>query len=175
MPLLHLKLKCSVEGGNECEVNLAHEIRSQVFRYKKSLISVIPDENNSADHDGDGSNTDMFPEGCVMLDLPFFTGFEITSNVGAGGLLPVCCVSKAGQYSASSASEARRLDMASDYHINLKAEVVPAKFIVKVLKADGLTPQPMTLKTLGGQTDAETGHVRQVDLFFEYESNNQYF
>jgi hypothetical protein len=165
MPLLHLKLKPMVEGGNECEVNLAHEIRSQVFRYKKSLISVIPDESGSADHDGDGSNTDMFPEGCVMLNLPFFTGFEITSNVGAGGLLPVCCVSKAGQYSASSSSEARRLDMESDYHINLKAEVIPA----------GLPPQPMTLKTLGGQTDAETGHVRQVDLFFEYESNNQYF
>ena len=175
MPLLHLKLTPIVEGGSECEVNLAHEIRSQVFRYKKSLISVIPDENNSADHDGDGSNTDMFPEGCVMLNLPFFTGFEITSNVGAGGLLPVCCVSKAGQYSASSASEARRLDMESDYHINLKAEVIPAKFMVKVLKADGITPQPMTLKTLGAQTDAETGHVRQVDLFFEYESNNQYF
>ena len=175
MPLLHLKLTPLVEGGNECEVNLAHEIRSQVFRYKKSLISVIPDENNSADHDGDGSNSDMFPEGCVMVNLPFFTGFEITSNVGAGGLLPVCCVSKAGQYSASSASEARRLDMESDYHINLKAEVIPPSFVVKVYKADGITPQPFTLKTLGAQTDAETGHARQIDLFFEYETNNQYF
>ena len=175
MPLLHLKLKPMVEGGNECEVNLAHEIRSQVFRYKKSLISVIPDEDTTADADGDGEPMDMFPEGCVMLNLPFFTGFEITSNVGAGGLLPVCCKAEAGQYSASNTQEARRLDMESDYHINLKAEVIPAKFIVKVLKADGITPQPMTLKTLGGQTAAETGYVRQVDLFFEYESNNQYF
>jgi len=175
MVLLHLKLIPTVEGGNECSVNLSHEVRSQVFRYKKSLISVIPDENTSADHDGDGSNSDMFPEGAVMVDLPFFTGYEITSNVGGGGLLPVCCASKAGQYSSSSGSEARRIDMESDYHINLKSEVIPARFNVKVFKSDGITPQPMTLKTLGGQTDAETGHVRQIDLFFEYESNNQYF
>jgi len=175
MPLLHLKLTPRVEGGNECEVDLQHEIRSQVFRYKKSLISVIPDESGSADHDGDGSNTDMFPEGCVMIDLPFFTGFEITSNVGAGGLLPVCCTAKPGQYSSSSSSEARRADMESDYHINLKAEIIPPQFVVKVFKSDGITPQPMTLKTLGGQTDGETGHVRQIDLFFEYESNNLFF
>lgn len=175
MPLLHLKLTPRVEGGNECEVDLAHEIRSQVFRYKKSLISVIPDEDISADHDGDSDPMDMFQEGCVMIDLPFFTGFEITSNVGAGGLLPVCCRAGAGQYGASNTQEARRLDMESDYHINLKAEVIPPKFVVKVFKSDGITPQPMTLKTLGGQTDAETGHVRQIDLFFEYESNNLFF
>ena len=175
MVLLHLQLKPLVEGGNECAVHLSHEVRSQVFRYKKSLISVIPDENTSADHDGDGSNYDMFPEGTIMVDLPFFTGYEITSNVGGGGLLQVCCVSKAGQYSAVGISEARRLDLASYYHINLKSEVIPARFNVKLFKNDGITPQPMTLKTLGAQTDAETGHVRQVDLFFEYESNNQYF
>lgn len=175
MPLLHLKLKPKIEGGNECEIDLAHEIRSQVFRYKKSLISVVPDEDQSADHDGDGDNKDMFPEGCVMVDLPFFTGFEITSNVGAGGLLPVCCKAEAGQYGASNTQEARRLDMMADYHINLKAEIIPPKFVVKVYQADGITPQPMTLKTLGAQTDAETGHVRQIDLFFEYETNNLFF
>jgi len=175
MPLLHLKLKCRVEGGNECEVDLQHEIRSQVFRYKKSLLCVIPDENTGADGDADGSNLDMFPEGCVMVDLPFFTGFEITSNVGAGGLLPVVAQSIAGQYSASSASEARRLDMACDYHINLKAELIPPKFVVKVFKADGITAQPMTLKTVGGQAASDTGFVRQIDLFFEYESNNLFF
>ena len=174
MPLLHLKLTPIVEGGNECEVNLAHEIRSQVFRYKKSLISVIPDENVAADHDGDSDNLDQFPQGCIMIDLPFFTGFEITSNVGAGGLLPVC-VKGRDSWLGSTGLTQQRADFESDYHINLKAEVIPAKFRVKVLKADGITPQPMTLKTRGAQTDAETGHVRQVDLFFEYESNNQYF
>ena len=65
--------------------------------------------------------------------------------------------------------------MESDYHINLKSEVIPPKFVVKIFKNDGITPQPMTKKTLGAQTDAETGHVRQIDLFFEYETNNLFF
>lgn len=174
MPLLYLKLKPTVEGGNTCEVQLQHEIRSQVFRYKKSLLCVIPDEDTSADADGDGEPSDMFPEGALMVDLPFFSGFEITSNVGAGGLLPVVAQSTAGQYSASNSLEARRADMMCDYHINLKAEFIPPKFVVKVFKADGITPQPMTLKTLGAQTAAESGYVRQIDLFFEYETNNLY-
>ena len=175
MPLLHLKLLPIAEGSNVCEISLPHEIRSQVFKYKKSLISVIPDENTSADGDGDGDPSDMFPEGCVMIDFDFFTGYEITSNVGGGGLLPVVCKAQAGQYSASNAQEARRMDMEADYHINLKAEEIPSKFRCKVLKADGRTPQPFTLKTLGTQTANETGYARQIDLFFEYETNNLFF
>lgn len=175
MPLLHFRLLPIEEGSNECEVSLPHEVRSQILKYKKSIISCIPDENTSSDIDGDGDALDMFPHGSVMIDLPFFTGYEITSNVGGGGLLPVSTTSKAGQYAASSASEARRADYESDYHINLKAEEIPSKFRCKVLKADGRTKQPMTLKTLGAQSDAETGFVRQIDLFFEYETNNLFF
>ncbi len=175
MPLLHLQLLPIAEGSNVCEVILPHEIRSQVFKYKKSLITVIPDENTSADADADGDNNDMFPAGCVMVDLPFFTGYEITSNVGGGGLLPVVCKAEAGQYSASSTLEVRRSDMEADYHINLKAEEIPSKFRCSVLKADGRTPQPFTLKTLGSQSVGETGFVRQIDLFFEYETNNLFF
>ena len=175
MPLLHFQLLPIAEGSNICEVSLPHEVRSQILKYKKSLISCIPDENQLQDGDGDGDNSDMFPAGCVMVDLPFFTGYEITSNVGGGGLLPVVCKAEAGQYSASFSSEARRADMEADYHINLKAEEIPSKFRCKVLKADGRTKQPMTLKTLGSQSDTETGFVRQIDLFFEYETNNLFF
>jgi hypothetical protein len=176
MPLLHLKLLPIAEGSNECEINLPHEIRSQVFKYKKSLISVIPDENVAADADGDSDNLDLFPQGCVMVDLPFFTGYEITSNVGGGGLLPICCGNGGrGSWMGSTSLTQRRTDMESEYHINLKAEEIPSTFRCRILKADGLTPQPMTLKTLGGQTDTETGFVRQIDLFFEYETNNLFF
>tara|TARA_R110000772_G_scaffold49530_1_gene114059 strand:+ start:663 stop:1187 length:525 start_codon:yes stop_codon:yes gene_type:complete len=174
MPLLHLKLIPLKEGGNECEVNLPHEIRSQVFKYKKSLISVIPDENVASDADGDGENLDLFPQGCVMCDLPFFTGYEITSNVGGGGLLPIV-VGGRGSWLGSTALTQRRADFESEYHINLKSEEIPSVFRCKVLKADGLTAQPMTLKTVGGQSDAESGFVRQIDLFFEYETNNLFF
>mgnify|MGYP003649080536 CR=1 FL=1 len=176
MVLLHLQLKPKVEGGNVCEVHLSHEVRSQVLKYKKSLISVVPDENVASDADGDSENLEFFPHGCIMLDLPFFSGYEVTSNVASGGLLPVVCDDggRSG-WMGSTGITSRRADFHTDYHINLKAEVIPARFNVKVFKADGITPQPMTLTTIGSQNDTNTGQVRQIDLFFEYETNNQFF
>lgn len=174
MPLLHLQLLPIAEGSNVCEVSLPHSIRSQHLKYKKSLISVIPDNNVASDIDGDSENLDLFPQGCVMIDLPFFTGYEITSNVGGGGLLPVC-VRGRESWMGSTALTQQRADFNTDYHISLTAEEIPSKFRCTILKADGRTPQPMTLKTLGQQTDGETGFVRQIDVFFEYDTNNLFF
>ena len=48
---------------------------------EKSLVDVEA-------KDGDGNNIEIQGPYC-FVDLPFFTGFEITSNIAASGLLPV--------------------------------------------------------------------------------------
>ena len=170
MPLLHLQLLPRVEGGNICDVKIPHEIRSQVFRYKKSSVRYVLDENTATDEDGDGENIDIQEPYC-FIELPFFTGFEITSNIAASGLLPV----KLGlpqDRALADANRPKRADVDSPYHINLKAEQIPATFEVKVFANDGITPKKFTKKTLGGQTTAENNQLVQIDLFFEYETNN---
>lgn len=170
MPCLHLQLKPRAEGGNLCDVEIPHEIRSQVFRYKKSSVRYVADENPASDQDADGENIEIQEPYC-FVELPFFTGFEITSNIAASGLLPV----KLGlpqDRALADANRPHRADVDSAYHINLKAEQIPTKFEVKVFSNDGITPKKFTKKSLGGQTTAENNQLVQIDLFFEYESNN---
>ena len=172
MPCLHLQLKPRAEGGNLCDVDIPHEIRSQVFRYKKSSVRYVLDENPGSDQDGDGENIEIQDPYC-FVELPFFTGFEITSNIAASGLLPVQLGLPSDRHlGRSKALAPRRADVDSAYHINLKAETIPTKFEVKVFANDGITPKKFTKKSLGTQTTAENNHLIQVDLFFEYESNN---
>ena len=172
MPCLHLQLKPRVEGGNLCDVKIPHEIRSQVFRYKKSSVRYVLDENPSSDQDADGNNIEIQDPYC-FVELPFFTGFEITSNIAASGLLPVKLgIAEDRHLGRSEALAPRRADVDSAYHINLKAEQIPATFEVKVFANDGITPKKFTKKTLGAQTTGENNHLVQIDLFFEYESNN---
>ena len=172
MPCLHLQLKPREEGGNVCDVEIPHEIRSQVFRYKKSTARYVLDENPGTDQDGDGNNIEIQEPYC-FVDLPFFTGFEITSNIAASGLLPVKLGMPSDRHLGRSEALAhRRADVDSAYHINLKAEEIPSKFVVKVFANDGRTPKKFTKKTLGGQTIVENNHLVQLDLFFEYETNS---
>jgi len=174
MPCLHLRLKPRTEGGNVCDVEIPHEIRSQIFRYKKSSVRYVLDENPSSDQDGDSNNIEIQEPYC-FVDLPFFTGFEITSNIASSGLLPVKLGLPSDRHlGRSEALAPRRADVDTSYHINLKAEQIPAKFEVKVFDNDGRTPKKFTKKTLGGQTTAENNQLVQIDLFFEYETNNLY-
>lgn len=170
MPCLHLQLKPRKEGGNLCDVEIPHEIRSQVFRYKKSSVRYVLDENPATDQDGDGEALDIQEPYC-FVDLPFFTGFEITSNIAASGLLPVK-LGLPNDRALGDTHRPKRADVDSAYHINLKAEQIPSKFEVRVFSNDGITPAKFTKKSLGGQTTGENNNLVQIDLFFEYESNN---
>lgn len=173
MPLLHLRLEPTAEGSNVCDIHLPHEIRTQVMKYKKSVVRYVGDETVGTDQDGDGDARDL-QETMIFVDLPFFTGYEITSNVGGGGLLPVHLPDPIQQQPTTNNDPPRHI-AESDYHINLKAESLPQKFQVRTFGNDGITPKPFTLKSLGTQTNAENNHLVQVDLYFEYETNNLFF
>lgn len=170
MPCLHLQLKPRVEGGNLCDVKIPHEIRSQVFRYKKSSVRYVADENPATDQDGDGEAIEIQEPYC-FVELPFFTGFEITSNIASSGLLPVK-LGLPNDRALADTNRPHRVDVDSAYHINLKAEQIPATFEVKVYSNDGITPMKFTKKSLGAQSTGENNNLVQIDLFFEYESNN---
>lgn len=173
MPLLHLRLTPREEGSNVCDIHLPHEIRTQVLRYKKSVVRYVGDEAVGTDQDADGDPRDL-QEDMIFIDLPFFTGFEITSNVGGGGLLPVVLPDPIRQEPTTNNAPPRHI-VESEYHINLKAENIPQKFEVRTFGNDGITPKKFTLKNLGQQTTTENHFLTQVDLIFEYETNNLFF
>ena len=177
MVLLHLKLVPKAEGSNECIVNLPHEIRSQVLRYKKSYARFVGDVATGTDNDGSGSQDayDILGAGCVMLDFPFFTGYETTTNTGGGsGQLPVLVGAAVPVGRAVSDTAADVVESINDYHINLKAEDIPLNFTVKAFKSDGVSELAGTVKNKNTVVAADNGKFIQMDLFFEYETANNF-
>lgn len=175
MVLLHLKLTPKAEGSNECVVDLPHEIRSQVLRYKKSYARFVGDVATGSDNDGSGSQDtyDILGAGCVMLDFPFFTGYETTTNAGTG-MLPVLVGAAVPVGRAVSDTASDIVESINDYHINLKAEDIPLTFTVKAFQSDGVSELAGTVKNKNTVTATDNGKFVQMDLFFEYETANNF-
>jgi hypothetical protein len=90
----------------------------------------------------------------VHVDMPWISGYEITSNVSGGGQIP-CPVDPSKPVTESS------------QHCLLKAESVPASFTCELFADDGMTPLRLSQTAFGS--------VREVSLLLEYSTNSLFF
>ena len=89
----------------------------------------------------------------VYATMPFFTGFEVTSNIAGGGQVP--CPIDVTQPVTESHS-----------HVLLLAETIPQGFTVELFEDDGTTPLNLS--------PDEFNRVSEVNLVLEYSTNNLY-
>ena len=90
----------------------------------------------------------------VHVDMPWISGYEITSNVSGGGQIP-CPVDPSQPVTESSP------------HCLLKAESVPASFTCELFEDDGMTPLKLSQTAFGS--------VREVNVVLEYSTNSLFF
>jgi hypothetical protein len=90
----------------------------------------------------------------VHVDMPWISGYEITSNVSGGGQIP-CPVDPSKPVTESSP------------HCLLKAESVPASFTCELFADDGVTPLQLSQTAFGS--------VREVNVLLEYSTNSLFF
>ena len=90
----------------------------------------------------------------VHVDMPWISGYEITSNVSGGGQIP-CPVDPSKPVTESSP------------HCLLKAESVPASFTCELFADDGVTPLQLSQSAFGS--------VREVNVLLEYSTNSLFF
>ena len=90
----------------------------------------------------------------VHVDMPWISGYEITSNVSGGGQIP-CPVDPSKPVTESS------------QHCLLKAESVPASFTCELFADDGMTPLKLSQTAFGS--------VREVNVLLEYSTNSLFF
>ena len=133
------------DGTNRCQVTLPHSIRTQEMRLKGTRVH----------HNGFGGGAPTLRTAMVLF--PFFSGIEVTSNVAGGQHVPAPVVTGAGKTSTE-----------SNVHAALLAEEVPAEFVVALFRDDGVTPLLVT-------NAADDDNVSEINVLFEYSTNNKFF
>lgn len=126
---------------------------------------IVSHENSARDHAHHRFRVVSHPAGTdferapsalrtVNVDMPWISGYEITSNVSGGGQIP-CLVDPSKPITESSP------------HCLLKAENVPTNFTCELFEGDGITPLKLSQTAFGS--------VREVSVVFEYSTNSLFF
>ena len=91
--------------------------------------------------------------GSVMIDIPWINSFEMVSNITSKHL--VIPLDETSKYNDTR------------FNLNLNGEHVNRRFTVQSFKSDGITPAVFGT--------GNNGDIKSIDLFFEYQTNHQFF
>jgi hypothetical protein len=144
------------------DYTISLHVRGGTFTVAQRLVSYVQAGSDHAHHrfrvvsHALGTDFERVPASLrtVHVDMPWISGYEITSSVSGGGQIP-CPVDPSKPVTESSP------------HCLLKAESVPASFTCELFADDGVTPLQLSQTAFGS--------VREVNVLLEYITNSLFF
>ena len=152
MPVLHMRIL--KENDN---INLSRSLHAQSFVFKRAVVVMNPSPTAQTIQNLDGG---------VTIQLSFFTGFELLSNLSANNIYLPFSPPKLDSNVTSNTGNYDIFDIRYDLQFN--TEDIKNSFNAKVFHYDSGSEQP----TFG----TAAGTIKYIDLYFEiddlFNSNN---
>ena len=170
MPILHLKITDPIQ-----DIELSQHINAQTLVLKKISAEVRGD---AYAHKA-GGTTNIIPVGQFEIEFPFFSGSEFVSNTN-NQRIPF------GFNHPPEGGNPFFVD--KDYHMALRGENIPQRFVVKTFYYPTLTdlrrhtpslvPAGKDTASPGDEPEAfavGSGFPYCINVYFEYETNGVFF
>jgi len=146
MPVLHLRI--TKENDN---INLSRSLHAQSFVFKRAVVVMNPSPTAGTIQNLDGG---------VTIQLSFFTGFELLSNLSANNIYLPFSPPKIDSNVTPNTGNFDIFDIR--YDLQFDAEDVKNSFNAKVFHYDSGSEQP----TFG----SSAGNIKYIDLYFEFDN-----
>jgi hypothetical protein len=146
MPVLHMRIL--KENDN---INLSRSLHAQSFVFKRAVVVMNPSTTAQTIQNLDGGLT---------IQLSFFTGFELLSNLSANNIYLPFSPPKLDSNVTANTGNYDIFDIR--YSLQFDAEDVKNSFNAKVYHYDSGSEQP----TFG----TTAGTIKYIDLYFEFDN-----
>ena len=146
MPVLHLRIKEANEN-----INLSRSLHAQSFVFKRAVVVMNPSTQPNQIQNLDGG---------VTIQLSFFTGFELLSNLSSNNIYLPFSPPKIDSNVTPNTGNYDVYDIR--YDLQFDAEDVKNSFNAKVFHYDSGKDKP----TFG----SAAGNIKYIDLYFEFDN-----
>ena len=145
MPVLHMR----IQKANE-NINLSRSLHAQSFVFKRAVVVLNPST---------AAGTIQNLDGGVTIQLSFFTGFELLSNLSSNNIYLPFTPPKLDTTVTSNTGNYDIFDIRYDLQFN--TEDIKNSFNASVYHYDSGSQQP----TFG----TTAGTIKYIDLYFEFD------